>query len=120
MFILAQERTSFFNQHAVENQIAWLSMHKRCIAYLLRLLLHGMFLSALNWIWVNRELLIIKLNSYFLISKSFFLIIFRMAFLILKPSSTSCFYSLLLLCFLSVYLLSLGTTVGLSAKINRL
>lgn len=65
VFILSQERVHLFNLDAVNNLIAWSSVYRRCIIHLFRPLLRGMFVSALNLIWLNRGLLIIKLNSYF-------------------------------------------------------
>lgn len=118
VFILSQERVHLFNLDAVNNVIPWSSVYRRCIIHLFKPLLRGMFVSALNSIWLNRGLLIIKLNSYFPNSNGMIFFFLRMAFLILKPSSTSCFYSLLQLCFLSVCLLSLDITVGLSARIS--
>lgn len=60
--------------HAVSNLIAWPSVLKRCVIQLFRLLLRDTFLSALNLIWLNKGLLIIKLNSYFPSSNSLFLL----------------------------------------------
>lgn len=65
VFTVSQERACFFNLGAATNLIAWLSVHRRCIIYLLIFLLCGVFVCGLNLIWLNRGLLIIKWNSYF-------------------------------------------------------